>query len=119
MQTTKALIDGLTITGQAKGYYTVDISQGRLYLRNCLVTSRTNACIGIYNSTADPLIQLCTICNSNEGGIVVNAQGKGTIEDCDIFSNTFQGIAISTGGNPLLRRCKIHHGSDSGIYIYE
>jgi F-box protein 11 len=114
-----AVVRGMTIHGQAKDHYAIDIPRGRLHLSDCIVTCDTLACIGIHNSTAQPLIQHCIIRDGGASGIFVYDQGAGVIEDCDISNNKLSGVTVKGGGNPLMRRCEIHDGQASGIYVYE
>ena len=116
-----AVVRGMTIHGRAQNQYAIDIPRGRFHLSDCIVTCETHSCIGIHNSTAQPLIQRCIIRDSGgDDGIVIYDQGAGVIEDCDIFANKDceVGIGVKTGGKSLVRRCKIHD-AQVGIAVVE
>jgi hypothetical protein len=76
-------------------WYGVAISQGRLFLEYCDITSLSMACIVIYGN-ADPTVRRNRIHDSKEGsGVVVHENGRGTLEDNDIFGNAIAGITVS------------------------
>jgi F-box protein 11 len=118
-QTTMSRVSNLTLrqTGGGK-YFCVDITQGRLELEGCDITSQSLACVAIHNG-ADPRLRRNNIHDGKQSGVIVFDNGQGTLEDNEIFSNTFIGVAIKTGGNPTLRRNRIHDNKASGVYIYE
>ncbi len=64
-------------------------------------------------------IPLCGIAkfDSKQGGVLVNKNGTGQIENCDIFGNALAGIEIKTGGNPVVRHCQIHDGKQDGVLV--
>jgi parallel beta-helix repeat protein len=99
-------------------WFGVDITQGRLDLEGCDISSQSLACVAIRNG-ADPRLRRNRIHNSGEAGVFVYDDGLGTLEDNDITDNTNAGVSIKTGGNPTLRRNKIHDGKAGGIYVYE
>jgi len=117
--TDSAVVRGITIRGRAQDHYAIDIPRGRFHLSDCIVTCETWSCIGIHNSTAQPLIQHCILRDGNSNGIMVYDQGAGVVEDCDIFANKLRGIEVRTGGKPLVRRCKMHHAQRAGIYVHD
>jgi len=99
-------------------WYGVDISQGRLELEGCDVSSKSLACISIHGG-ADPRLRRNRIRDGKQSGVFVNQNGQGTMEDNDIFGNSFAGVAIRSGGNPTLRRNRIHDGKAGGVFISE
>jgi parallel beta-helix repeat protein len=120
MQTEQAEVSGLTLRGQIETnqkYFTVDIPQGQLVLTNCDITSNSLSCVGIYGSTANPIIQGCQIHDSKEDGILIYKQAQGRVENCNIFSNSLSGVEIREGANPLIQGCKIHNGKEGGVLI--
>jgi parallel beta-helix repeat protein len=113
-------IAGLTLR-QAGGkgtWYGVDITQGRLELEGCDITSQAGYCVAIHGD-ADPRLRGNTIHHAKDAGIVVYEQGLGTLEDNDITANTLSGVEIETGGDPTLRRNTIHDGKAAGVYVHE
>jgi parallel beta-helix repeat protein len=111
-------IANLTIR-QAGGngtWYGVDITQGRLELEGCEITSLAGVCIAIHG-TADPRLRHNTIHDGKNAGVYVWDQGLGTLEDNDITANASPGVMIRTGGNPTLRRNTIHDGKHCGVYV--
>jgi parallel beta-helix repeat protein len=116
-QTSRARIANLTLRQAGMGnWYCVDIGQGRLDLEGCDITSQGPACVAIHNG-ADPRLRHNRIHHGKEGGVFVNANGRGTLEDNDIFANGASGVAIMGGANPILRRNRIYNGAQSGVYV--
>jgi parallel beta-helix repeat protein len=98
-------------------WYGVDITQGRLELEGCDISSQSLACVAIRNG-ADPRLRRNTIHDSNHSGVFVYDGGLGMLEDNDITNNGNAGVLIRTGGNPTLRRNQIHENQGSGVYVY-
>jgi F-box protein 11 len=114
-----ARITNLTLRQTGGGdWYCVDITQGRLDLESCDITSQSNACVAIHEG-ADPRLRRNRIHEGKNNGVLVYANGLGTLEDNEIFANAEAGVAISEGGNPTLRRNRIHDGKSSGVFVYE
>jgi parallel beta-helix repeat protein len=99
-------------------WYCVNITQGRLDLEGCDITSQSLACVAIHDG-ADPRLRRNTIHDGKQGGVYVYDQGLGTLEDNDITANANAGVSIKTGGNPTLRRNTIHDGKAGGVYVYD
>ena len=99
-------------------FYAVDISQGRLELEDCDITSQSLACVGIH-AGADPRLRHNRIHGGNDVGIMIHENGKGTLEDNDIFGNALSGVEIKTGSDPVLRRNRIYNGRGGGVMIGE
>jgi parallel beta-helix repeat protein len=102
--------------GGKGNWCTVDITQGRLDLEGCDISSQSLACVAIRNG-ADPRLRRNQIHDGENAGVYVYDHGLGTLEDNDITANTGSGVAITTGGNPTLRRNQIHDGKDVGVYV--
>jgi parallel beta-helix repeat protein len=98
--------------------YGVDISQGRLDLEGCDITSASLTCVAIRGG-ADPRLRRNRIHSGKEGGVFVYANGLGTLEDNEIFGNAMSGVEIKSGGNPTLRRNRIHDGKQGGVLVHE
>ncbi|HEY1622550.1 MAG TPA: right-handed parallel beta-helix repeat-containing protein [Streptosporangiaceae bacterium] len=96
----------------------VDITQGRLDLEGCDITSQTLSCILIHNG-ADPRLRRNHIHDGKECGVYLYEDGLGTLEDNDITANTLSGVQIKTGSNPTLRRNRIRDGKVGGVMIYD
>ena len=118
-QTSMGRVTNLTLR-QAGGenWHAVDISQGRLELEDCDITSQSLACVGIRNG-ADPRLRRNRIHDGKAGGVLIYRDGLGTLEDNDIFGNANAGVSIKTGSSPTLRRNRIHDGKASGVHIYD
>jgi parallel beta-helix repeat protein len=120
-KTTMGRIANVTLrqAGGTRGkWYGVDITQGRLELEGCDISSQSLACVVIRNG-ADPRLRRNRIHNSKRGsGVYVFASGLGTLEDNDITANSNNGLAIATGGNPTLRRNQIHDNKEAGVIVY-
>ena len=99
-------------------WFGVDITQGRLDLEGCDISSQSIACVAIRNG-ADPRLRRNHIHDGKQSGVFVYDGGLGTLEDNDITGNAQPGVAIKTGGNPTLRRNQIHDGKSSGVYVLD
>jgi F-box protein 11 len=104
--------------GGTGDWYGVDITQGRLELEGCDISSQSLACVAIRNG-ADPRVRRNHIHRGVQSGVHVYDDGLGLLEDNDIHSNALAGVTIETGGNPTLRRNQIHDGQQSGVYVYD
>ena len=100
--------------GKRKNWYAVDISQGRLDLEGCDISSQSLACVAIRDG-ADPRLRRNKVHDSKQSGVFVYNGGLGTLEDNDISGNTHSGVQIKTGGNPTLRRNQIHDNKQNGV----
>jgi F-box protein 11 len=94
----------------------VDITQGRLDLEGCDISSQSGTCVWIRNG-ADPRLRRNRIHHAQQSGVYVHDAGLGTLEDNDITGNSFSGVGIRTSGNPTLRRNQIHDNKESGVYV--
>jgi parallel beta-helix repeat protein len=99
-------------------WYGVDITQGRLDLEGCDITSQTGPCVGIHDG-ADPRLRRNHIHDGKTAGVIIYDDGRGTLEDNDIASNSYSGVQIQTGGDPTLRRNQIHDGKTAGVIVHE
>ncbi len=118
-QTTIGRISNLTLRQNGGGNsYCVDISQGRLEIMDCDISSKSLACVAVHDG-ADPRIRNCIIQDGKGGGIYIYVQGHGIIEDNDIFGNAYSGVIITENSNPIIRRNRIHESKYSGILITE
>ena len=112
-------IANLTIRQAGGGEcYGVDITQGRLELEGCDISSQSLAAVAIRNG-ADPRLRRNAIHDGKEVGVLVYDDGLGTLEDNDITANTLAGVEIRTGGNPTLRRNNIHDGKQVGVLVHD
>jgi parallel beta-helix repeat protein len=103
--------------GGEKHWFGVDITQGRLDLEGCDISSQSGSCVAIRNG-ADPRLRRNQIHGSGKGdGVLVSDNGLGTLEDNDITGNALSGVEIS-GGNPTLRRNQIHD-NHTGVLVSE
>ncbi len=104
--------------GGEGNWFGVDITQGRLDLEGCDISSQSLACVAIRNG-ADPRLRRNRIHDGRQGGVYVYASGLGTLEDNDITSNGLSGVEIATGGNPTVRRNQIHDNKEGGVYVHD
>ncbi|MFE5815378.1 right-handed parallel beta-helix repeat-containing protein [Streptomyces sp. NPDC056479] len=111
-------VTNLTLRQTGGNWYGVDITQGRLELEGCDISSQGLAAVAIRNG-ADPRLRRNRIHDGKSSGVLVYDNGMGTLEDNDITGNTLAGVAIKTGGNPTLRRNQIHDGKQVGVYVYD
>jgi F-box protein 11 len=111
-------VTNLTLCQTGEDWFGVDITQGRLELDGCDISSRGLSCVAIRNG-ADPRLRRNRIHDGKESGVYVYASGLGTLEDNEITCNTGVGVVISEGGNPTLRRNQIHDNKESGVLVYD
>lgn len=97
-------------------WYCVDITQGRLDIEDCDITSHTLSCIAIRGG-ADPRLRRNRVHGGKQSGVFVYDSGQGTLEDNEIFENEHSGVAIESGGSPVLRRNRIYAGKAAGVVI--
>jgi parallel beta-helix repeat protein len=97
-------------------WYAVNITQGRLDLEGCDISSQSGSCVGIHDG-ADPRLRGNRIHDGKQCGVYVYDEGRGTLEDNDITGNAFAGVEIKTGSDPTLRRNQIRDGKTTGILV--
>ena len=110
-------VANLTLRQSGKAF-AVAITQGRLDLEDCDITSQGWAVVAIRGG-ADPRIRRNRIHDGTHGGLFLYENAAGLIEDNEVFGNTFAGIEIATGANPTVRRNRIHDGKADGIHVYD
>ena len=104
--------------GGNSAWYGVDITQGRLELEGCDISSQGGACVAIHDG-ADPRLRRNKIHDSNMGGgVFVYDGGLGTLEDNEITGNTFSGVEIKTNGNTTLRHNQIYENRQPGVFVH-
>jgi parallel beta-helix repeat protein len=99
-------------------WYGVDITQGRLDLEGCDISSQDLSGVAIRDG-ADPRLRRNRIHDGKENGVLVRDGGLGILEDNDITGNDYSGVEIRTGGNPALRRNQIHDNKMPGVYVHD
>jgi len=104
--------------GKWRGQWSaVDITQGRLELEGCDITSQSLQCVTI-RTGGNPTLRRNRIHHSKQTGVYVYDGGLGTLEDNEITGNVYAGVSIANGGNPTLRRNQIHDNKQNGVYVY-
>ncbi len=98
-------------------WYAANITQGRLDLEGCDISSQNGPCVGIHGG-ADPRLRRNQI-HGKKSGVTIYDDGRGTLEDNDISGNGFSGVQIKTGGDPTLRRNQIHDNQGSGVLVFD
>jgi parallel beta-helix repeat protein len=115
--TTYGRVSKLTLRQKGDGEWSgVHITEGRLDLEYCDITSQSLSCIAIQDG-ADPRVRHNRIHDSKESGVYVYDNGAGVIEDNEIFANGNAGISVSDGGNPTVRRNTISRNGYEAIWI--
>ncbi len=122
-QTTIGRISNLTIRqehelkGEGPGYNAVDISQGRLILENCQLSSTSGAVVYVRGG-ADPQITHNKISSLREKPGVVVAGARGLIENNEISAKKGWGIVVIWAPSaPIVRQNVIR--SSLGIGLLE
>jgi F-box protein 11 len=98
-------------------WFGVYISQGRLDLEGCDISSQSGACVMIRDG-ADPRLRRNKIHDGKTSGVRVEDGGLGTLEDNDITGNTMSGVQISSDSNPTVRGNQIHDNKENGILAW-
>ena len=113
------IVRNLTIRQVGGGeWYAINISQGRLVVEQCDISSQSLACIAVHNE-ADPVIRRNRIHDGKSAGIFVYENGRGTFEDNDVFGNANVGVEVKNEADPVLRRNRIHNGNLRGIHVWD
>jgi F-box protein 11 len=95
----------------------VDITQGRLELEDCDISSESGPCVVIRDG-ADPRLRRNRIHGGKKSGVLIHTNGLGTLEDNDIWGNGCAGAELKEGGNPTLRRNRIHKNKYAALWIH-
>lgn len=112
-------VANLTLRQAGDGdWYGVDITQGRLDLEDCAISSRSLAGVAIHDG-ADPRIRRNLIHDGASVGVIAYGNGLGTLEDNEIVGHANVGVSISDGAHVTLYRNRIHGGQSSGVYVYD
>jgi F-box protein 11 len=118
-KTSQGRIANLTLRQTGGGeWFGVDISQGKLELEDCDISSQSLACVAIHGG-ASPHLCRNLIHDGKSSGIVVFEGATGTLEHNEIFGNECAGVEIKEGGNPVLRVNRIHDGRSSGVLVHK
>ena len=116
-QTTMGRVANLTMRQMGGGtWFGVEITQGRVDLEDCDITSKSRACVAVRGG-ADPRLRRNRIHDGKAGGVFVWENGQGTLEDNDIFGNESSGVMIREGGRSTLRRNRINKNGYKAIWI--
>jgi parallel beta-helix repeat protein len=102
--------------GGEGGWFGVDITQGRLDLEGCDISSQSLSGVAIRDG-ADPRLRRNRLHGSEQAGVLVLNGGLGTLEDNDITGNRYAGVQIQTDANPTLRRNRIHDNIGTGVFV--
>jgi parallel beta-helix repeat protein len=98
------IVRNLTIRQVGGGdWYAIDISQGRLVLEQCDISSQSLACVAVHNA-ADPVVRRNRIHDGKSVGIHVHDNGRGTFEDNDLRGN--QGGSWNIADGCTVRRAR-------------
>jgi parallel beta-helix repeat protein len=97
-------------------WYGVDITQGRLELEGCDISSQSLSCVAIRNG-ADLRLRRNRIHDGKQAGVYVYDSGLGTLEDNDITGNGYAGVEIRTG-NPTMRGNRINRNEYVAVWIH-
>uniref|UniRef100_UPI0040579F92 right-handed parallel beta-helix repeat-containing protein n=1 Tax=Candidatus Electronema sp. TaxID=2698783 RepID=UPI0040579F92 len=111
-------IFNLTICQAAvKRCITVDITQGRLELEDCDISSQGSTCV-VISGSANSLLRRNLI-HDGVNGVLVGYGGQGTLEENEIFANEGSGVVIMPSSNATLRCNCISQNRDWGIFVWD
>lgn len=111
-------VSNLTLRQGADGDWpAVDVTQGRLELADCEISSESHTCIAVHDG-ADPVIRSNCIHDGKMNGVFVYSKGRGTIENNKFVDNGLAGIEIKSGGDPVVRRNQIQNAKRSGVVVH-
>jgi F-box protein 11 len=111
-------VSNLTLRQRGGGDWPcVDITQGRLELEGCDISSESSACVAVHDG-ADPRVRRNRIHDGKRSGVFVYQKGLGTFEDNDIFGNVLAGVGVSEESNPTFRRNRVHDGKSGGVFVH-
>ena len=79
METSSAVLSGLSLKGMGKNSYTIEISKGSLKITDCDISSDFFSSIGAFGPTAVPQIYRCRINKAKEHGLHFTVQAQGLI----------------------------------------
>lgn len=82
-------------------WHSVDISQGRLVLEDCDITSQGRSCVAVHGG-AGPSILRNRIHDGEQGGVYIYENGKGNFESNDIFGNALAGVEVREAASAIL-----------------
>lgn len=98
--------------GKSSGVFVYDNAQGTIEDSHFYSTTLSGVTI---QEGGNPTVQRCRI---RDGGILIDQDGKGTINSCEILNTTLgAGIEIRKNGNPLIENCEIRDGKGGGILV--
>lgn len=117
-KTTMGRLSNLRVQQVGTKWFAVQISQGRLEMEDCDISSEGLSGVAVL-SGSDPRLRRNRIHNCKQAGLFVYDQGQGIFEDNDIFQNLLHGVAVRTGGSPTFRRNRIHDNKQLGIYVFQ
>jgi len=106
----------LRLTG-GENKATVFITQGRLRLEGCDISSQSLSCVEICNEGTAPIVRNNKIHDGKSAGINVRDNAQGLIEANEIWGNAYAGIEISNRANPIVHNNKIYDGKSAGMNI--
>ena len=102
--------------GGQDSWYGVVITEGRLDLEGCDISSQAGSGVSI-GGGANPWLRRNKIHDNKHSGVYVADGGLGTLEDNDITGNGYSGVEIKTGGDPTVRGNKICDNKAVGVFV--
>ena len=119
-ETTMGRVSGLTLRqrGGEGDWYAVSVTQGRLLLDDCDVSSDSGPCVAVRGG-ADPEIRGNRIHDGKSVGVFIYDESRGTYEDNDVSGNALAGFEVKVGADPVVRGNRIHDGKQSGVVVHD
>lgn len=113
-----ARIANLTLrqTGMAADWPAVAVTQGRLELADCDLSSTKSTCVEV-TGRASLRLHGSKIHHSRKSGVLIRDGGQATLEDNEIIGNLMAGVTISQDGHATLHRNRINRNTKVGIWV--
>jgi len=98
-----------------RGMFGLYIAGANGVIEDCEIVESEDVGV-VIEQGSDPLVRQCRIhhCTS---GIVVRADGRGTIQGSRVYQNSNHGITVSDGGNLSVQNCTITENGSEAIWV--
>jgi F-box protein 11 len=102
-------------SGGGQGYG-IEVSQGRIVIEGCDISSRSGAGVALHGGV-EASLRRNRIHDGKGSGVLFCRDAQGILEDNEIEGNALAGVLITRGAHPKLYRNRIHDGLGTGVQI--